>query len=129
MLLLSCSASRLLPSLSLPVLPTDCHASDAALFVRGFSILLPPEGRGDLGTGFLPPLSPDLKVCSIVLPFSGLGLLLVFFIGGTSVADEEGVAFLEDEDAYGGGYEGVFDVTLAPTTALSELFFVTIAGR
>ena len=92
------------------------------MFVTGFSFL-PPEGLEDLGTGFLPLLSPDLSVCSIVLPFSGLGLLLVFFIGGASVAELDGVIAREELGAY------VLSLLLTlPTTALSELFFVTIAG-
>jgi hypothetical protein len=122
-LLLSCSTSKLLPSLALPPLPIDCHAIDAALFVTGFS-LLPPDGLGGLGTGFLPLLSPDLSVCSIVLPFSGLGLLLVFFIGDANVAELDDVAVLEEL----GAYVLSLLVTL-PMTALSELFFVIIGGR
>jgi hypothetical protein len=77
----SASASRLRPSISRLDLPTDCHANDAALFVTGFSLLTPGARV------FLELLSPDRNVWSIVRPFSGLGLLEVFFIGGANVAE------------------------------------------
>jgi hypothetical protein len=72
-------------------LPTDCHANVAALFVTGFSFLT-PELRG-----FLALLSPDRSVCSIVRPFSGLGLLEVFFIGGAKEGEYVGFVVLEIE--------------------------------
>jgi hypothetical protein len=82
--LLLTSASKLRPSLSRPLFPSDCHARVAALFVTGFS-LRGADVIGARGLGFLPVRSEDLNVCNIVLPFSGLGLLEVFFIGGTNM--------------------------------------------
>jgi hypothetical protein len=62
----------------------------------------------------------------MVLPFSGLGLLDDFFVGGTNEAEDGGVMIFEE-----GRYdaEDVLTYGLVPTTARSELFFVINAGR
>ena len=89
--------------------------------MTGFSALLTPDTLGD---GLRPLLSPDLNVCSIVLPLSGLGLRDVCFIGGANVADDNGVIVLEEDEEV---YTGVLEARL-PTTARSELFFGIIGG-
>ena len=93
-MLFATSGSRLRPRLSFPDFPSDCHARLAALLVRGSSRL----GFLGLGADLLPLLS-DLKVWSMVRPFSGLGLLEDFFDGGANEEEAEGVGVLED-DAY-----------------------------
>lgn len=94
-LLATFSGSRLRPSLSRLFLLTDCQANDAALLVTVFEAFLDSEV---LVLGFFLVLSGPRNVCSIVLPFSGLGLLEVLFTGGASEgADEEATVFGGDE--------------------------------
>ena len=111
------SASKLRPSLSRPDLPIDCHAMDAALLVTGSSLL----DFGGLGTFF-----PDLNVCNMVLPFSGLGLRDDFFIGGTNDGPE-GAEDIRVDDGY--DEDAGVDELRTPTTALVELLCDNIDGR
>ena len=114
------SASRLRPNPSLPDRPTEFHANVAALLGTGRSILEDPDIGGDRRVVFFSPF-PDLRVVSIVRPFSGLGLRDVFVCDANVllvilvVLDELGIV-------------GVLDA-LFPTTARSELFFESRAGR
>ena len=78
--------------------------------------------------GFFPLLSPDLRVCNIVL-FSGLGLLLVFFIGGASIGEYVGFPELIRGLGAAGDDDCNEPYVLDPTTACSELFFPIMEGR
>lgn len=117
-MLLLASASKFRPNLSLPTFPTDFHANVAALLGTGLLV----ETRRDLEDDFFPLRSDDLKVVSMLLPFSGLGLREVFFIGGTKEEDDgplgRGIDGEKAEDAEG----------LLPTTAISELCFEVNKG-
>jgi hypothetical protein len=115
------SASRLRPNPSLPDRPMEFHAKVAALLGTGRSVLEDEDIGGDRSLVFFSPL-PDLRVVSMVRPFSGLGLLDVFFVCGAKASLV--ILAVLDELVIVDGLEALF-----PTTARSELFFDRIVGR